>query len=156
MKSSLRRCIELGLLGATLLGMNACGHTSASAPQPERGSTAQETPTAATPTPPAAGASTAAITAVDVFYNAMTDVMDTPNNQQRLAEEAVKNSNLVAELKSMGLTVNVLHNGAVGDEVVVKAADGTELGRAALHDIERKNTPAAMLDKISAAIGARK
>lgn len=86
----------------------------------------------------------------------MTDVMDTPNNQQRLAEDAVKASELVAHLQGLGLTVNVRYDRAVGDDVVVKAPDGTELGRAALHDIGRKNTPAPLLDKLTAAIGARK
>ncbi len=158
MNTSLRRCSRHALFATTLISLLGCGHTStSSAPQAEPASIGKEPPAAvAPPPPPTAGTGAAAITSVDVFYNAMTYVMDIPTNQQSKAEEAVKASDLVKQLVSMGLTVNVIFDAAVRDDVVVKAKDGTELGRADLHDIDGQRAPAAMLDKISAAIAARK
>jgi hypothetical protein len=158
MKTSLRRGGRHALLAATLIGLLGCGHTSTSSAPTEPVPTGTAPPAAIAPTTPtpAAKSGATAITSVDVFYNAMTTVMDTPNNQKHLAEEAVNTSDLVAQLKGMGLTVNVLYDRAAGDDVVVKAPDGTELGRAALNEIERKNTPGTMIDKITAAIAARK
>ncbi len=158
MKTSLRRCGRQALFATTMIGLLGCGHTStSSAPQTEPGPIAKEPPAAVAPPPkPAAGSGAAAITSVDVFYNAMTYVMDIPTNQQSKAEQAVKTSDLVKQLVSMGLTVKVIFDPAVRDDVVVKAADGTKLGRAELHAIDGQRAPAAMLDKISAAIAARK
>ena len=52
--------------------------------------------------------------------------------------------------------MHVRFDAAVGNSVVVKANDGSELGRAELQEIDGQRAPAAMLDNITAAIAARK
>ncbi|MBK9033770.1 MAG: hypothetical protein IPL61_21305 [Myxococcales bacterium] len=71
----------------------------------------------------------------------MSYVMDSPRGQQDKAEQALRGSDLATQLGALGLDVTYRFDEAAGDTVTVMAADGTELGRAELHDLDRGPAP---------------
>lgn len=119
------------------------------------------TATAAEPSAPAAAGSAATgpaapapdgarVTAVRVTHGLMTSVMDSPAGQREKARVAVEGSGLVAQLTSLGVAVTVAFDPAAGDDVVVTAPAGHELGRVPLDDLEAKGAGAAIVDAVQA------
>jgi hypothetical protein len=128
------------VLGLCVIG--ACGAPSSSGAPPS-GPIENAAPAAHTDEAPAVAR------AVVIKHGPMTYVMDTPRNQLDKARAALDQSGLVAALVADGVAVTFESDPALGDTVIVQAGTD-ELGRADLHDLDGKDTPAALLDAIHA------
>jgi len=91
------------------------------------------------PTPPsnvsAAAAPAPAPPAVTLAVGRMSFVMDSPEGQREKAEEAVRSSELAAQLIELGYRVTIVFDESAGDDVIATTGDGAELGRVELFEL---------------------
>ena len=87
-----------------------------------------------------------------VRHGPMTYVMDTPRNQLEKAGVALEESGLVAALRGRGIRVIYEPDPDLGDDVIL-TADGEELARTTLDQVDGKETPADLLAAVDAHFG---
>ena len=124
---------------ALVLGLAACGSSSkpGAAPAGSSGAVANVGTSGDTAMP-------AADRNLVVRHGPMTYVMDTPRNQLEKAGVALEESGLVAALRGRGIKVIYEPDPDLGDDVILMA-DGEELARTTLDQVDGKETPADVL-----------
>lgn len=149
---------RLWIGGALLLALAACGSsTSSGAPGP---SSAGDGDDGAEPAPAVVGnEDPTGDTAVPVAdrklvlrHGPMTYVMDTPRNQLEKGGRAIEESGLVAALRSRNIEVTIEADPALSDAVIL-LADGEEIARTEMHDVDGKEVPADVLSAVDEHFG---
>lgn len=113
--------------------------------------------TASTPQPPSNTAERAAHAAQEVTLavGRMTFVMDSPAGQREKAEEAVRSSELAAQLAGLGYRVQVVYDESAGDDVIARRQDGAELGRVELFELSHGRGGQPILEAARRQLGPR-
>lgn len=118
------------------------------------GSSPQPTTTPSSGEPGATEPAPAAARKVRLMHGPMTYVMDSVQGQLDKAGEAILASPLVAELRSMGLEVDVSGSEeADGDEVAVVDADGVEIIVTTLERVDSDEAPADVVEAVRSKFG---
>lgn len=115
--------------------------------------------TSASP-PPAPPANTAARPSpapgeLTLAVGRMTFVMDSPAGQREKAEEAVRSSELAAQLAGLGYRVQVVYDESAGDDVIARRQDGAELGRVELFELSHGRGGQPILEAARRQLGPR-
>ena len=92
---------------------------------------------------------------VTLAVGRMSFVMDSPDGQRDQAQQAVRSSELAAQLTALGYHVQVVFDETAGDDVIAKANNGAELGRVELFELSHGRGGEPIIEAARRQLGPR-